>query len=68
VSIPTAGNGPDSPKGLNGPGSPTGIVFNVTSEPNGSNEFKVKGWASVFLFATLDGTISGLFGLIVLKP
>jgi uncharacterized protein (TIGR03118 family) len=36
-----------------GPGSPTGIVF------NGSNEFQVQGWASVFLFATLDGTISG---------
>jgi uncharacterized protein (TIGR03118 family) len=34
-------------------GSPTGIVY------NGSNEFPVKGWASVFLFATLDGTISG---------
>lgn len=53
VLIPTAGNGPDSPTGLNGPGSPTGIVFNA------SNEFQVQGWASVFLFATLDGTISG---------
>jgi uncharacterized protein (TIGR03118 family) len=45
VLIPTAGE--------NGPGSPTGIVW------NGSNEFQVQGWASVFLFATLDGTISG---------
>lgn len=53
VLIPTAGNGPDSPKGLNGPGSPTGIVW------NGSTEFQVQGWASIFLFATLDGTISG---------
>jgi len=59
VLIPTAGNGPDSPKGLNGPGSPTGIVFNATALPNGASEFKVKGWTSVFLFATLDGTISG---------
>lgn len=53
VSIPTAGNGPDSPKGLNGPGSPTGVVW------NGSTEFQVQGWTSFFLFATLDGTISG---------
>ncbi len=53
VLIPTAGNGPDSTKGLNGPGSPTGIVF------NGSKEFKVQGSTAVFLFATLDGTISG---------
>lgn len=45
VLIPTAGE--------NGPGTPTGIVF------NGSQEFQVQGWASVFLFATLDGTISG---------
>ncbi len=37
-----------------GPGSPTGIVF------NGSNgEFQVQGWQAFFLFATLDGTISG---------
>jgi uncharacterized protein (TIGR03118 family) len=53
VLIPTAGNGPTSPAGLNGPGSPTGIVF------NGSNDFQVGGWPSLFLFATLDGTISG---------
>lgn len=45
VLIPTAGE--------NGPGAPTGIVF------NGSNDFQIKGWASAFLFATLDGTISG---------
>ena len=53
VLIPTAGNGPGSPTGLNGPGSPTGIVSNA------SNDFQVQGWASVFLFSTLDGTISG---------
>jgi uncharacterized protein (TIGR03118 family) len=54
VVIPTAGNGPDSPTGLNGPGSPTGTVW------NGSKEFQVKeGAPAVFLFATLDGTISG---------
>jgi uncharacterized protein (TIGR03118 family) len=45
VTVPTAGG--------NGPGSPTGIVF------NGSQEFNVQGWPSIFLFATLDGTISG---------
>jgi len=53
VLIPTAGNGPESPTGVNGPGQPTGIVF------NGSPEFQVGGWASIFLFDTLDGTISG---------
>ncbi len=36
-----------------GPGSPTGIVF------NGSGEFNVQGWTAFFIFATLDGTISG---------
>ena len=51
--IPTAGNGPTSPTGLNGPGTPTGIVF------NGSSEFEVDGVKSSFIFATLDGTISG---------
>jgi len=35
------------------PGAPTGIVY------NGSTEFKIDTWTSVFLFATLDGTISG---------
>ena len=53
VSIPTAGNGPDSPTGMNGPGSPTGIVW------NGTSEFQLGGWPTFFLFATLDGTISG---------
>jgi len=53
VLIPTAGNGPDSPKGMNGPGSPTGIVW------NGTSEFQLGGWPTVFLFATADGTISG---------
>lgn len=35
------------------PGQPTGIVF------NGSQDFSVQGWPAIFLFATLDGTISG---------
>jgi uncharacterized protein (TIGR03118 family) len=36
-----------------GLGTPTGIVY------NGSQEFKIDNWTSVFLFATIDGTISG---------
>jgi uncharacterized protein (TIGR03118 family) len=59
VLIPTAGNGPDSPTGGNGPGSPTGIVYNATASTSGANEFRVQGWAAIFLFATLDGTIGG---------
>jgi uncharacterized protein (TIGR03118 family) len=46
VLIPTAGG--------DGPGSPTGIAFNGSS-----SDFKIKGSQAVFLFATLDGTISG---------
>lgn len=38
-----------------GPGSPTGIVFNGSQ----TGEFSVQGWQAFFLFATLDGTISG---------
>lgn len=38
-----------------GPGSPTGIVFNGST----TDEFQVQGWQAFFLFATLDGTISG---------
>ena len=41
------------PASGSGSGSPTGIVY------NGSTEFKIDSWTSVFLFATLDGTISG---------
>jgi uncharacterized protein (TIGR03118 family) len=37
-----------------GTGSPTGIVFNGST-----SEFQVQGWKAFFLFATLDGTISG---------
>jgi uncharacterized protein (TIGR03118 family) len=44
VLVPSAGAGP---------GQPTGIVF------NGSKDFQVQGWPAIFLFATLDGTISG---------
>jgi uncharacterized protein (TIGR03118 family) len=36
-----------------GPGSPTGLVY------NGSREFQIQTWTSLFLFATLDGTIQG---------
>ena len=36
-----------------GAGSPTGIVY------NGSTQFAIDSWVSVFLFCTLDGTISG---------
>jgi uncharacterized protein (TIGR03118 family) len=36
-----------------GPGQPTGIVV------NSSSDFQIGGWNSFFLFATLDGTISG---------
>jgi uncharacterized protein (TIGR03118 family) len=47
VLVPTGGK--------NGPASPTGIVSSAST----TDEFKVQGWPSVFLFATLDGTISG---------
>lgn len=53
VLIPTAGNGPSSPTGLNGPGTPTGVVFNGSS-----SEFQIQGESTLFIFATLDGTIS----------
>ena len=36
-----------------GKGTPTGIVY------NGSSEFQIDAWPSAFLFASLDGTISG---------
>jgi len=55
VLIPTAGNGPQSPTGVNGPGTPTGVVWSAST----TGEFQVQGWPSIFLFATLDGTISG---------
>jgi uncharacterized protein (TIGR03118 family) len=45
VLIPSAG--------AVGPGTPTGIVF------NGSLDFQIQGSPAIFLFATLDGTISG---------
>lgn len=45
VVIPTASG--------QGTGSPTGIVF------NGTGQFAVQGWTALFIFATLDGTISG---------
>ena len=41
------------PSSGTGAGSPTGIVY------NGSSEFQIDTWTSLFLFATLDGTISG---------
>jgi uncharacterized protein (TIGR03118 family) len=54
VSIPTAGNGPTLPAGLNGPGTPTGIVANGST-----GDFKIDSVKSSFIFATLDGIISG---------
>jgi uncharacterized protein (TIGR03118 family) len=36
-----------------GSGSPTGLVY------NGSREFQIESWTSLFLFSTLDGTIQG---------
>jgi uncharacterized protein (TIGR03118 family) len=36
-----------------GAGEPTGLVY------NGSSEFTIEGWPSIFIFATLDGTIQG---------
>src|SRR6202140_1298146 len=44
---------PIPPASGTGKGSPTGIVY------NGSSEFQIDHWTSAFLFATLDGTISG---------
>jgi len=41
------------PASGDGPGSPTGIAF------NGSSDFQIQAWSTFFLFATLDGTISG---------
>jgi uncharacterized protein (TIGR03118 family) len=41
------------PASGSGPGSPTGMVYNASSE------FAIDSWVSVFLFATLDGTIQG---------
>jgi len=45
VKIPTASG--------TGTGTPSGIVYNASSE------FKIDTWTSAFIFATLDGTISG---------
>jgi uncharacterized protein (TIGR03118 family) len=45
VIVPTASG--------SGFGTPTGIVF------NGSSEFAIDSWPSIFLFATLDGSIQG---------
>jgi uncharacterized protein (TIGR03118 family) len=47
VLVPTGGE--------NGPGSPTGVVWSAST----SDEFQVQGWPSIFLFAAMDGTISG---------
>jgi uncharacterized protein (TIGR03118 family) len=46
VSIPAASG--------SGPGSPTGIVFNGVA-----SDFNISGGQAVFIFATIDGTISG---------
>jgi len=39
-------------------GTPTGVVANVPAF-NGAQQFKIQGWPALFIFATLDGTISG---------
>ncbi len=44
------------PASGSGAGSPTGLVYNASSE------FAIDSWVSVFLFATLDGTIQGWSG------
>jgi len=41
------------PASGSGPGSPTGLAY------NGSTEFQIDSWTSLFLFSTLDGTIQG---------
>jgi uncharacterized protein (TIGR03118 family) len=43
------------PASGDGPGSPTGIAFNNPAD----GDFQVAGWPAIFLFATLDGSISG---------
>jgi len=48
VKIPSASG--------SGIGSPTGIVFNGSQN---FHDFQIQGWATIFIFATLDGTISG---------
>jgi uncharacterized protein (TIGR03118 family) len=45
------------PGASGGIGQPTGNVFFAGWPAN--KEFKVNGWSALFLFATLDGTISG---------
>jgi uncharacterized protein (TIGR03118 family) len=42
------------PASGSGPGMPTGIVYNTSK-----TDFAIQNWPSVFLFATLDGTIQG---------
>lgn len=37
-------------------GLPTGVVFNPSTS---FADFQINGWPAIFLFATLDGTISG---------
>src|SRR5271157_5096974 len=44
---------PSNPFWISDAGSGFTIVY------NGSSEFKIMNWTSLFLFATLDGTISG---------
>jgi uncharacterized protein (TIGR03118 family) len=57
VLIPTAGDGPVSPKGTNGPGTPTGMVSDGVAA-----DFAIGGVSPSFIFATLDGTISAFEG------
>jgi uncharacterized protein (TIGR03118 family) len=63
VTIPPAPSTTPPAPGTPAVGSPTGTVFNITIKPNTTPSFFVskdgKSGPAIFLFATLDGTISG---------
>lgn len=40
-------------------GTPTGVVANDPALNGTQQQFKIQGWPALFIFATLDGTISG---------
>jgi uncharacterized protein (TIGR03118 family) len=63
VTIPPAPSTLPPAHGTPAIGSPTGTVFNITIKPNATPSFFVSqgtnSGPAIFLFATLDGTISG---------
>lgn len=62
VTIPPAPSTPPPPGQVAAVGSPTGVVFNITTgnpTPSFSVSNGVKSGIAAFIFATLDGTISG---------